>query len=156
MLIFPWKPHNKNLTDPFLYWFHFFFFFASQTPVLPSTNSPFFPLLISPCLWQYYLRNSRTLLSLSSLLTPRLGVQSLTLDKSLLWILPGEWQGNPLQYLAWRIPMDKGAWQATVLGVAENWTRLKNLPLITWISSVQSLSHVWLFTTPWTVACQGC
>ena len=26
--------------------------------------------------------------------------------------------------LAWRIPMDRGAWQDTVLGVAKSWTRL--------------------------------
>ena len=28
--------------------------------------------------------------------------------------------------LAWRIPMDRGAWQATVPGVAKSWTRLSN------------------------------
>ena len=28
--------------------------------------------------------------------------------------------------LAWRIPMDRGAWWGTVLGVAENLTRLSN------------------------------
>ena len=28
--------------------------------------------------------------------------------------------------LAWRIPMDRGARQATVHGVAESWTRLSN------------------------------
>ena len=26
--------------------------------------------------------------------------------------------------LAWRIPMDRGAWWATVPGVAKSWTRL--------------------------------
>ena len=26
--------------------------------------------------------------------------------------------------LAWRIPMDRGAWRATVQGVAKSWTRL--------------------------------
>jgi len=26
--------------------------------------------------------------------------------------------------LAWRIPMDRGAWWATVQGVSKNWTRL--------------------------------
>ena len=26
--------------------------------------------------------------------------------------------------LAWRIPMDRGAWQATVHGVAKSWTQL--------------------------------
>ena len=28
--------------------------------------------------------------------------------------------------LAWRIPMDRGAWQAAVHGVAKCWTRLSN------------------------------
>ena len=28
--------------------------------------------------------------------------------------------------LAWRIPMDEGAWQATVHGVTKSWTRLSN------------------------------
>ena len=27
--------------------------------------------------------------------------------------------------LAWRIPMDKGAWRATVYGVTKSWTQLK-------------------------------
>ena len=29
--------------------------------------------------------------------------------------------------LAWRIPMDRGAWQGTVSGVTKSWTRLKHL-----------------------------
>ena len=28
--------------------------------------------------------------------------------------------------LAWRIPMDRGAWQATVHGVAKTWTQLSD------------------------------
>ena len=28
--------------------------------------------------------------------------------------------------LAWRIPMDRGAWQATVHGVTETWTKLRD------------------------------
>ena len=40
--------------------------------------------------------------------------------------------------LAWNIPTDRGAWRATVQ-----------------FSSVQSLSHVQLFATPWTAACQA-
>ena len=28
--------------------------------------------------------------------------------------------------LAWRIPMDRGAWRATVRGVAKCWTQLSN------------------------------
>ena len=32
---------------------------------------------------------------------------------------PGEGNGNPLQYYCLGNPMDRGAWQATVHGVAE-------------------------------------
>ena len=28
--------------------------------------------------------------------------------------------------LAWRIPMDRGAWRATVCGVSKSWTRLRD------------------------------
>ena len=37
---------------------------------------------------------------------------------------PGEGNGNPLQYSCLEIPMDRGAWQATVHGVAKSRTRL--------------------------------
>ena len=39
----------------------------------------------------------------------------------------GEGNGNPLQYSCLEIPMDRGAWQATVHGVAKSWTQLKQL-----------------------------
>ena len=35
---------------------------------------------------------------------------------------PGEGNGNPLQYSCLQNPMDKGAWQATVHGVANSQT----------------------------------
>ena len=74
---------------------------------------------------------------------------------------------------------DREAWHATVHGVAKNWTWLSNwtttinfkiyssflavcCPANRFISRifidsivVQLLSHVWLFVTPWTVACQA-
>ena len=34
--------------------------------------------------------------------------------------------GNPLQYSFWRIPMDRGAWWATVHRDAKSWTQLSN------------------------------
>ena len=34
---------------------------------------------------------------------------------------PGGGHGNPLHILAWRIPMDRRAWQATVHGVLKEW-----------------------------------
>ena len=41
--------------------------------------------------------------------------------------------------LAWRIPMDRGAWWVTVHGVAKSWTQLKQLTgLISLLSNVLS------------------
>ena len=40
---------------------------------------------------------------------------------------PGGGHGKPLRTLAWRIPRDRGAWQATIYGVTKSWTRLKQL-----------------------------
>ena len=37
---------------------------------------------------------------------------------------PGGGHGNPLQYSCLENPMDRGAWQATVLEVAKAWTQL--------------------------------
>ena len=39
---------------------------------------------------------------------------------------PGERNGNPLQYSCLENPMDGGAWQATVHGVAKSRTRLSD------------------------------
>ena len=38
---------------------------------------------------------------------------------------PGEGNGNPLQYCCLENPMDRGAWYATVYGVAQSWARLR-------------------------------
>ena len=39
---------------------------------------------------------------------------------------PGEGNGNPLQYSCLENPTDRGAWQATVHGVAKSQTRLSD------------------------------
>ena len=39
---------------------------------------------------------------------------------------PGVENGNPLQYSCLENSMDRGAWQATVHGVAKSWTQLSN------------------------------
>ena len=48
-------------------------------------------------------------------------VQSLGQEDS-----PGEGIGNPLQYSCLENPMDRGAWWATVPGVAKSRTRLSD------------------------------
>ena len=72
---------------------------------------------------------------------------------------PGGGHGNPLQYSCLEDPMDRGAWQATIYGVAQSWTWLERFrtQACTYIqlSSDQLLSHVWLFATPQTVARQA-
>ena len=40
--------------------------------------------------------------------------------------IPGEGNGNPLQYSCPENPMDKGAWWATVHGVSKSWTQLSD------------------------------
>ena len=39
---------------------------------------------------------------------------------------PGGGPGNPFSILAWRIPMDRGAWRAAVHGVAKSRTQLSD------------------------------
>ena len=66
--------------------------------------------------------------------------------------------------LAWRIPWTEEARWATVHGITKSWTRqrytfymssIKHICVWTHtrLKSVQSLSYVWLFATPWTIAC---
>ena len=42
---------------------------------------------------------------------------------------PGGGHGNPLQHSCLKSPMDRGAWQGTVHGVAKSWTQLKRLKM---------------------------
>ena len=41
----------------------------------------------------------------------------------------GEGNGNPLQFSCLENPVDRGAWRAAVHGVAQSWTRLKQLSM---------------------------
>ena len=60
---------------------------------------------------------------------------------------PGEGNGNPLHYSCLENSMDRGAWQATVLGVTESGTRLSmNVGILCYVLSVPTLLSV-LFMT---------
>ena len=41
----------------------------------------------------------------------------------------GEGNGNPFQYSCLENPMDRGAWEAAVHGVAKSWTHLSDFTL---------------------------
>ena len=88
----------------------------------------------------------------------------------LSWKLPWRRNGNPLQYSCLESPMDKGAWQATVHEVTRvghnlalsfwgrrtwRWNEVVSLTYWAFAVLVQLLSHVLLFTTPWTAAHQA-
>ena len=65
-----------------------------------------------------------------------------------------------IYFLPKKNPMDGGAWWATVHGVAKSQTRLSNFTFTftftkLQFSSVQSLTRVQLFATPWVTACQA-
>ena len=78
---------------------------------------------------------------------------------------PGGGHGNPLQYACLDNLMDRGAWQATGHGVSKSQTQVRQLNVhvvykhtmdcSVQCSSVQSLSRVRLFATPWTAARQA-
>ena len=74
-------------------------------------------------------------------------------------LMVGEGSGNPLQYSCLENSLDRGTWRATVRRVSKSQTQLNQLSMhaycCTGISSVQSLSCVRLFATPWTAACQA-
>ena len=73
--------------------------------------------------------------------------------------------GNLLQYSCLENPVDRDAWRAIVYGVTKSWAQLKRLSMhagtqltrtgCVQFSSVQLLSHVRLFATPWTTARQA-
>ena len=57
-------------------------------------------------------------------------------------VTPGWGHGNPLQYSCLEKPMDRGAWQARVHGVAESRTRLKWLSRHAIFTSVCHLGNI--------------
>ena len=76
----------------------------------------------------------------------------------------GEGNGNPLQRSCLENPRDGGAWWAAIYEVAQSRTRLKRLSssnntasisLKKLLSSVQPISSVRLFATPWSAAGQA-
>ena len=60
----------------------------------------------------------------------------------ILFCLGGEGNGNPLQYSCLENPRDGRAWWAAIYGVAQSWTRLKQLSSTS--SSILSWSQIFI------------
>ena len=61
--------------------------------------------------------------------------------RSLGWKDPLEkGMATQLSILAWRIPMDRGAWQATVYGVSKSWTKHTAHTVLTICSAALNMS----------------
>ena len=60
---------------------------------------------------------------------------------------PGEGNGNPLQYSCLENPMDRGAWWATVHGVAKSQTRLKCPLMDKWINNIWYIHTIEYYST---------
>ena len=62
--------------------------------------------------------------------------------------LPGEGNGNPLQYSCLESPIDGGTWRATVHGVAKSQTRLSDFTFTSFgsgeVPALLDLSNCWL------------
>ena len=59
---------------------------------------------------------------------------------------PGGGNGNLLQYSCLGNPMDRGAWQVTVLKVTESLTRLKQLNMHTHYTHTHKYMHILTYT----------
>ena len=64
---------------------------------------------------------------------------------------PGEGNGNPLQYSGLENPMDRGAWWATVHGVAKSQTELSNVHFH--FENLSNLCHKLLCVCLYTTLC---
>ena len=64
------------------------------------------------------------------------------------WVgkIPGGGNGNPLWYSCLQDLMDRGAWQATVHGVAKSWTRLSNETITSLIEMTFPQSPYYTYT----------
>ena len=68
---------------------------------------------------------------------------------------PGEGNGTPLQYSCLENPLDRGAWKATVPGVAKGWIRLSHFTFPFHFHALEkemaTRSSVLAWRVPWTV-----
>ena len=54
----------------------------------------------------------------------------------------GGGNSNPLQYSCRKNSMDRGAWRATVHGVAKSWTQLSDFTLTFMVSNTEAISLI--------------
>ena len=101
-----------------------------------SNFSTFWPTLLICCLFDNSHPNRREVILICSSImiswASQVAQQESYSNAGDLSLIPG-WKRSPEEgmathsnILAWRIPMDRGAWRAIVYGVAKSWTRLSD------------------------------
>ena len=70
-------------------------------------------------------------------------------------MVPGVGNGNPLQYSRLEYPMDRGAWRATVHGVAKSQTRLSNFTHSLRDNFKYTGGYVWVICKYYTILHEG-
>ena len=93
--------------------------------LVPNHSSSLLPHSISASSWVLLVLRGASLIA-------QLVKNPPAMQETWVWIpgsgrSPGERNGNPLQYSCLENPMDRGAWWATVHGVAKSRTQLKQL-----------------------------
>ena len=80
--------------------------------------------ILSPCLFNFY---AEYIMGNARLDEAQAGIRIARINSNNLRYADGEGNGNRLQYSCLENPMDGGAWRVSVYGLAQSWTRLKQL-----------------------------
>ena len=96
--------------------------------IVYNTQDCFMKLVLVTCVYMYlYMYTFLYIASLVAQMVKNPPAKWETWVRFLGWVDPLEEGVAPhSSILAWRIPMDRGAWQATVHGVSKSRTRLSN------------------------------
>ena len=111
--------------QPYIVWQEFILaFLLFNIPLYKYTAFTYFPVYeYFRCLQFFVITQNSTMNILAHLKFFHQGISLNSL------VHMGEGNGNPLQYSCLESTVDKGAWWAAVHGVAQSWTRLKQLSM---------------------------
>ena len=114
-----WYPKKKDKSN----WFNFLFFWFLNN-IFVSISEYQFHHIKNESIGLFRQCNPKQLLTKACYVSDTtLGTLHMLCNHP-MFIIPFEGNGNPLQYSCLENSMDRGAWQATVRGIAKSWTWL--------------------------------